>query len=675
MTNPVGTAKGHRAERMDQPDDPALRLIAPHVDAAFYRQRNPDVAAAGQVPAEHYWRSGWREGRDPNAWFDTGYYLRANPDIAAAGLNPLWHFLVQGRSEGRQPRPPGAVWRAALDEAAPLSPALRDPLPAPAGTAATLGPEELRRLLAAACANARGFVVALSHDRYLEVPGGTQLLIADEQRKFNGDLAAYLHLSPVVSGLGLAPDGPEPLWLNVILDGAVRGVATAGAAIVAFTALPPELPKLLAIHSLHGHRPEAVAALAGALQPAHAFFWVHDYGAACDNPRLLRNGVAFCHAPPPTSMACRICVHGEHRPRHLARMQALFEAVAFHVVAPSQLALEIWRHANPLPCLGVHLHPHAALQPLPAGAATRDGPARVAFVGHAEYHKGFPLFRELVCTAPDLRDYRFFQFASATELRAMADVTLVAAESSAARPFGMLQALADHRIDLLLALSPWPETFGFVAHEALAAGADIVTLAGSGNIAEIVRETGRGVVLADAAALFDYFSSGLAAEHVRQQRAAGRQPAALRHTGSTATLSLTDPADRTTGDPDLHLLIRGERLDGAPDGGGLRFSLPAPGPRDERRMVRLRTRNLRNGWEPGSGGDRRRLGVAVTTLLLDGVAIPPGDPRRGTGWHKPEADWQWTDGDATILVGTARSLEVSFVRLARYWRSPLLNAP
>ena len=44
---------------------------------------------------------GWREGRDPSAGFDTQGYLAANPDVAAAGLNPLDHYLQCGVYEGR----------------------------------------------------------------------------------------------------------------------------------------------------------------------------------------------------------------------------------------------------------------------------------------------------------------------------------------------------------------------------------------------------------------------------------------------------------------------------------------------------------------------------------------------------------------------------------------------
>jgi serralysin len=45
---------------------------------------------------------GWKEGRDPSAQFDTLGYLMNNPDVAAGGANPLDHFLVFGIYEGRQ---------------------------------------------------------------------------------------------------------------------------------------------------------------------------------------------------------------------------------------------------------------------------------------------------------------------------------------------------------------------------------------------------------------------------------------------------------------------------------------------------------------------------------------------------------------------------------------------
>jgi hypothetical protein len=70
-------------------------------DTKGYLAHNPDVAAAGINPLTHYDQFGWREGRDPAAIFDTKGYLAANPDVKAAGVDPLAHFLLWGAQEGR----------------------------------------------------------------------------------------------------------------------------------------------------------------------------------------------------------------------------------------------------------------------------------------------------------------------------------------------------------------------------------------------------------------------------------------------------------------------------------------------------------------------------------------------------------------------------------------------
>ena len=122
--------------------------------------------------------------------------------------------------------------------------------------------------------------------------------------------------------------------------------------------------------------------------------------------------------------------------------------------------------------------------------------------------------------------------------------------------------------------------------------------------------------LDDGSALLEFFLSGAAESLARRTRDTGRQLAALVHCGSTATFGLDGKADPTTADPDLHLLVAGERLDGASRRDTWRFALPAP-PRGGRRTVRLRSRHMRPLWESATGADTRRLGVAVAALAID----------------------------------------------------------
>ncbi|EKO3576505.1 glycosyltransferase [Vibrio metschnikovii] len=61
------------------------------VDEAWYWQRYPDVAAAQIKAVDHYLEHGWREGRDPCAHFSGSAYAFLHPESGAE--NPLGHRL------------------------------------------------------------------------------------------------------------------------------------------------------------------------------------------------------------------------------------------------------------------------------------------------------------------------------------------------------------------------------------------------------------------------------------------------------------------------------------------------------------------------------------------------------------------------------------------------------
>ena len=66
-----------------------------------YLNAYADVARANINPLTHYDQYGWKEGRDPSTGFDSSNYLKVYADVAQAGLNPMQHFLQYGLNEGR----------------------------------------------------------------------------------------------------------------------------------------------------------------------------------------------------------------------------------------------------------------------------------------------------------------------------------------------------------------------------------------------------------------------------------------------------------------------------------------------------------------------------------------------------------------------------------------------
>ena len=108
----AGSASGYSVDQFslaaDQSGGTLLQtthVLNPDFDAAYYLANNPDVAAAGVDPLQHYLQYGWKEHRDPSAFFSTSWYLAHNPDVAAAGLDPLVHYETYGWREGRDPGP------------------------------------------------------------------------------------------------------------------------------------------------------------------------------------------------------------------------------------------------------------------------------------------------------------------------------------------------------------------------------------------------------------------------------------------------------------------------------------------------------------------------------------------------------------------------------------------
>jgi glycosyltransferase involved in cell wall biosynthesis len=82
------------------------RLLATGLfDPQWYLEQNPDVAAAGVDPLEHWLKHGVSEGRNPNAFFDTQWYLQQYPHVAQSGQNPLVHYLRRGADNGSDPSP------------------------------------------------------------------------------------------------------------------------------------------------------------------------------------------------------------------------------------------------------------------------------------------------------------------------------------------------------------------------------------------------------------------------------------------------------------------------------------------------------------------------------------------------------------------------------------------
>ncbi len=487
------------------------RAVAAHFDCDYYLASNNDVRDAGIDPLTHFLESGWREGRNPSRFFDTGYYLAKNPDVAAAGINPLLHFIWAGAQEGRQCRRPLDAFRRQLEDS--VSPQVKAKRWAE-GIERTQTISTTALSEAIAITSGRGLILSLSHDDYARNYGGVQLVIGDEQAAFSRIGWRYLHVSPAIPLPMLA--NPQPAGdfaVSLRIDAEWIGVAS----FVDLIAVIAEqrrkgIDVRSVIHHLMGFAPELVFELLHASGDSRPIVWIHDFFTICPSYALMRNDVDYCGAPQPMSAACSICSYGDERKPHLKRIRKLFEALQPSVLAPSEIALTLWRNSGCLPHSQGEARPIARIITAPSQQLTEPSPSRrplrVAHLGARAFLKGWSIFEDLALRLANDGRYEFLQLGSPDSgfpLPSFIRNIPVIVDTN--KRNAMVEAIAEARIDVVVSWQLCPETFSLSVHEALVGGAFVVARIGAGNVWPAVEANARdqGCAVPDEIALFGLF--------------------------------------------------------------------------------------------------------------------------------------------------------------------------
>ena len=489
-----------------RPDDVAT--IAAEFDADFYRARNPDIEEAGLDPLQHFLNGGWREGRDPTPDFSVRAYLDANEDVALLGLNPFLHWLTHGRDEGRPLKLDLGFRHAILHRAVRLEDRieLERGHDLPGGSAA--------KLAAALKGLGRRLFVTVSHDAYVDRVGGVQLCIQREAGAAARDGWSRLHLYPAIPALVTDFESVDPV-VGLIVDGQKKGLFSAALVARALGQRPRPSQVRFAVHSFLGHGVEAVSSVLDAAGARIGFLWLHDQSSLCAGYTLLRNDIAFCGAPPVTSMACGVCIYGLRRRVQVAEHAAFLERFDVTVLSPSQAQLDLWRHGAPYRA-AAQVHPHAALVPSGVAAPLSAGPLKLAFLGFAADHKGWPIFERLARDLDGDSRYAFLHLGGGAP--EPGPWTTVPVSPDGHEGPTMVDAVRDLSIDAALILSICPETFSFTAHEAVAGGAAVIALADSGAVARLAADPALGRVAQDEDDLRAMLDSGGIADLARGLR-------------------------------------------------------------------------------------------------------------------------------------------------------------
>jgi parallel beta-helix repeat protein len=126
----------------------------------------------------------------------------------------------------------------------------------------------------------------------------------------------------------------------------------------------------------------------------------------------------------------------------------------------------------------------------------------------------------------------------------------------------------------------------------------------------------------------------------------------------------------TTREAGVHLEADGQVIEPVVDGRHHRFHVPAGV-----KAVRLVSRSAVPAELHAESEDKRRMGIGVSGVWVDGTRLALTDRRLAGGWHAAEslpggAAWRWTEGNAVIVLppGTgARVVDVAVRLTERYW--------
>jgi hypothetical protein len=503
-------------------DSEIYNTIASVFDKKFYLSSYPDIKDAGVDPIWHYAILGWMEGRDPSLYFSTRYYLDSNPDVREAGINPFYHFLTNGKSEGRPPKHDLGFRYDILSQLRPVAEQIAI-AKANRASIATKTSNALRAALMQVIPGQSKVALSFSHDDFFTHLGGVQLLLRRELRLLQERDILQINFHPMHPLLFMDTSGDDIL-LGVTINGQPAGTYRSSDVIKALRSSTFEQEPTFIIHNLLGHNVDQVVGIIEASGARSGYFWIHDFAPLYNNFKLMRNDVEYCGVPQPGTMAWDLCEYARADFSQREECARLFDKFAIHLIAPSRSALAIWNEAGVLRPTTSEVIEHCVLHEKPFSAPLvkgqkfdgKEAPLKVGFVGHKADHKGWPVFKELVIALAGDRRYKFYHLGSGGANGLPVSWRDVRADDE--RPDRMREAVELEELDIALVWSLWPETFCLTAYEALAGGAAIITNKAAGNVCDLVRQSGEGLVLDNEKKLMSLFETGEIRRFARAHR-------------------------------------------------------------------------------------------------------------------------------------------------------------
>lgn len=344
----------------------------------------------------------------------------------------------------------------------------------------------------------KDYVVSISFRNYLKEKTGLPKVMLAHQQMYGAEGISYVGLIPVKKPL---PKNRGFLFCNflLVIDGEYHGVWQMSQLINRFCDWSNSGYTMLDVH-IHHLLYVSLARVDELLRSFHDVpvkVYLHDYYNACCNINLMKNEDIYCGGKGFSSENCGDCPSYYESMRVQKKLHALYRRYVHRItfVSPSKTTRDIFLNFHPeyadrivvIPHQIYDAHYRGNLEPTVTGEKLK-----IAFLGLPVHHKGWDTWCRLVALA-NPEKFEFIVFNSLDEMHPSMRKVRVAFSQKNLN--AMTEALRNEGVHIAILWSMCPETYSYTCFEAYAANAFILTREGSGNMAEVVRRIGCGLVL------------------------------------------------------------------------------------------------------------------------------------------------------------------------------------
>ncbi|QTA80410.1 Uncharacterized protein dnl_27130 [Desulfonema limicola] len=356
----------------------------------------------------------------------------------------------------------------------------------------------------------KSVVISVSHSNYLVSLGGTEKVLHEEQAELARHHISYLQ----IYSYWPYKENQEKEYLEQLIGVNIDSVSAGQFTIIQLALILRllDLSGLISIKAIHIHHLMNMSVLGvkyliDIIRPEKCRIYIHDYYSICPQFNLLKDDKEYC-----AGELCRECKGSEKRYLHYNTVKKFFNYVNADFIAPSRIAADIWCKFFNKNQDNIRIIPHQVIRKKACHDKFRlkninDAKyrLRIAYVGYESFNKGLETWWNIVSDPELIQKYDFFHLGAAEAKKT--GVTYIPVSFLENGPNAMVRALQENQIDIAFLWSIWPETYSFTLHEAFAAGCFVITNLLSGNIAEQVKKSSRGVIFENESAMISFLKN------------------------------------------------------------------------------------------------------------------------------------------------------------------------